>query len=496
MEETVGRNPEEMDSSEILNKPEFQQFLEIQGTEREFLEESLRLLIEGDVIQEKRSAKADSSQMSIDHLLVRSRVTRKFKNDEERNAFLAKLYRLHTVYNIERLQQIFQEEHLSELLSMFQKLDAKFSQLGMFEIQHFIETSGEKLQEPIDQLNKLIEALQTNHEKPPFDEASKDDKWRELPEFSADLTNISNIIEIYSYLKKIQSLDSENEDPDPQDQIAKYPVYLQFQAKALQGCLRLLDNSKRELLSAQKTETISDWSFLDDLKHLLSAQQIQREHAVTPVPMKIEIIPEKDGTSPQLQNVDQNQLFRALLCMAEEAFEEEKVTPETLNSHLASNKPYLYLKVTKMQDHQGNDMIAILVADMGKPANFEEIEADTGRKIKNGSDLMDALSSKDYNKKLHAAREIVRDNHGDIMCSEVRDGGIGFLIALPMNGKKDPCNLQFVKGKLGSHYPRRILGIADGISSEVEKYISIEFSSDSSADAQPEESETLPRSPK
>jgi len=496
MKETVERNPEEIDLAEILNKPEFQQFLEIQGTEREFLEESLRLLIEGDMAQEKRSTKADSSQMPIEHLLVRTRVTRKFKNDEERNAFLAKLYRLHTVYNIERLQQIFQEEHLSELLSIFQKLDAKFPQLGMFEIQHFIETSGEKLQEPIDQLNKLIEALQTNHGKPPFDEASKDDKWQKLPELGTDLTNISNIIEIYSYLKKIQSLNLENEDPDIQDQIAKYPVYLQFQAKALQGCLRLLDSSKRELLSAQKTETISDWSFLDDLEHLLNAQQFQREHAVAPVPMKVEIITGEDGVSPLLQNVDQNQLFRALLYMAEEAFEEEKITAETLNKHLESNTPYLYLEVRKAQDPQGNDMILIIVADMGEPIDFKKLEADTRQKINNGSDLIDALSSKDYNKKLHTAREIVRDNHGDITCHIIRDGGIGLIIALPADGKKGPYNLQFVKGKLESHSPRSILGIADGTSSKVEKYVSLEVSPDSNDDAQPAEPETSPRFPK
>lgn len=495
MKETVERSPEETDLSEILDKPEFQRFLETQETEREFLEESLRLLIEGDVIQEKRSTKADSSQMPIEHLLVRTRVTRKFKNDEERNAFLAKLYRLHTVYNIERLQQIFQEEHLSELLSIFQKLNTRFPQLGMFEIQHFIGTSGEKLQEPIDQLNKLLETLQTNHEKPPFDEASKDDKWQELLEFSADLTNISNIIEIYSYLKKIQSLYPENEDPDPQDQTAKYPVYLQFQAKALQGCLRLLDSSKRELLSAQKTETIGDWSFLDDLEHLLNAQQFQREHAVAPVPMEIRIIPGEDGVSPLLQNVDQNQLFRALLYISEEAFKEEKVPPQTLNSHLESNAPYLFLEVIKTQDPQGNDMIAILVSDMGKSVDIKEMEADTGRKINNGSDLMDALSSKDHNKKLHAAREIVRDNHGDIKCDTVEDGGIGFVIALPVNGKQSSDAIRFIEGKLES-YPHGVMGVVNGTSSGVEEYISLKISPNSNDDALPEEPETLPRSPK
>ncbi len=495
MGETIGRNPEEMDSSEILNKPEFQQFLETQRTEREFLEESMELLIEGDMIQEKRSAKADPSQMSIEHLSVRTKVTVKFKDNEKRNAFLAKLYRLYTAYNIEHLQRILQEEHLSELLSMLQKLDTRFPQVSMLEIQDFLETNGEKLQKTVDQLKKLIKAIQTNHEKPPFDKADKHDEWQKLLEFSTDLTNHSNIIKIYPYLKKIQLLDLENENLGPQGQLSNYLTYLQSQAKALQGCLRLLDNLKGEFLSAQKTETISDWSFLDDIKHLLNAQQFQREYVVTPVPMKVIIIPEKDGTSPSLQNVDQNQLFRALLHISEEAFKEEKVTPETLNNHLESNKPYLYIKVTKMQDHKGNDMISIIVADMGKPADFEKIEADTGRKIKNGSDLLNALSSKDYSKKLHAAREIVQDNHGDITCNTVKNGGIAFLIVLPANGKKDSYSLQFVKGKLESS-SHSILGIADGISSEVEKYISIEFSSDPNAETPPEESETSPRFPK
>jgi hypothetical protein len=495
MEETVGRNPEEMDSAEILNKPEFQQFLETQGTERESLEKFLKLLIEGDTIQEKRSAKADPSQAPLAHLLVRSRVTREFKDDEKRNTFLAKLYCLHTAYNIERLQQILQEEHLSELLSMLQKLDARFPQLSMLEIQDFLETNDEKLQKTVDQLKKLIEAIQISHGKPPFDKADKHDEWQKLLEFSADLTNHSNIIKIYPYLKKIQLLDLENEDLSPQGQLSNYLTYLQSQAKALQGCLRLLDNLKGEFLSAQKTETISDWSFLDDLKHLLNAQQFQREYVVTPVPMEIKITPGEDGVSPLLQNVDQNQLFRALLYIIEEAFKEEKVTPETLNRHLESNKPYLYLRVKKIQDHQENDMILIVVADMGKSVNFEKIEADTGRKISNGSDRMDALSSKDRNKKLHAARKIVQDNHGDIICNPIKDGGIIFLIALPVKGKENPYDLQFVEGKLKSH-PHGVLRIVDETSSRVEEYLSLEIFLPPNDDTPPAEPETSPRFPK
>lgn len=463
-------NAEKSLYSKLDQKEGFQEFFENHAADSEFLKNGLELLIKGHSGQTTdKEEKSGTRRISLDHLRLTVLISKEYQSSERKNETLQNLFRLGAAYSIDNILRIFNESVLRKLLFQLRMIDLNDDQTDILKsIKEFLnEDQQSEINKVIDELYYWIEilrafgtekAIQDKDENPslsvPFEFVDiEDENWKRLIEISSNfghaLNSVFNIGNFFTYIQVLKEMDNKDMH-DIKNPFLKCPRYLHYQARALKGFMQLLEGYKYELLGCDKEQTINNWyPVFYDIYQMLNSRSTSASKELAPLPVSI---PNEDSgkNKIELRNVSENSLTRALFEIAKNAFNDDKADKETLKKMRLKGEPYLKIDITPMLDNEDNEMVCISFVDRGKAIDLELLQRRSGRRIGNLQDIIEILAERGVsipvnesetgkqNKGigLSEARSIIHEHNGELFCKNGRNGGVGFVVLIPKEGKK------------------------------------------------------------
>lgn len=466
--------------SELLEKEEFRLFIErnCSGEKKEFLKNSLELMIHGYQREEKLQNGDGIRTVPLEHLKLHDMLAFDCDSAKDENELLQNLYRLGASFAIDKITGILEHPSVSSLFFRLRMVDvnSKYDELKEYFEYCFEKNKVKETKKLADELFSWIKILKAfcidkspngENENPafsiPFGRADTEDKkWQNIIDISSNfghaLKRVFNAEAFFNYINELSGTDTGN---DPEYKEYKHELfagcakYLHYQSGAVKGFLKLLQGYKFELLKFEKQENINDWHpIFNDINKMLNARSLSNSDSVIPLPISFPA--EEDGRNKiALKNVDKNKLIRALFELAKNAFNEEKVKEDELKKFLALGRAYLEVNITTINKDE-KEMVCISFTDRGKPIAEKDLEEKFGREIRGAEDIMNILSThgtsvlgsrESEGIGLFEARSIVRGHNGDLLCRN-SESGVKFSVLIPKEGKKSPYRLRFGRGEL------------------------------------------------